>query len=405
MDIQEVSLRLARADLKRITFSCPRKEAGMDAEQVWKKMVIRPVFIKNQTMFQAEHFTRKQAFQRNYMPEELSGLIKDMLENRFLELNASWPGCSVLVKISKKGKIYYKESPEPVADTELSLSQNREKRYRIQQQDILEPLMDLGVVTKDGKIVASRYDKFRQIDRFVALIDDEIDPNQETIRIIDFGCGKSYLSFVLYGYLTRVRGLHVLMTGLDLKADVIKKCNETAEKYGYADLHFEVGDIAMYHPETAPDMVISLHACDTATDYALYNAISWNTKQIFAVPCCQHEVNAQLTKRAAGSLSEYGILKERFSALLTDACRADLLRSEGYHVDVVEFVDMAHSPKNIMLRASKIVSRNTGRMAALQAKERVETAMRTYQVKPLLYTMLYPEQAGAETMDATEDRP
>ena len=157
-------------------------------------------------------------------------------------------------------------------------------------------------------------------------------------------------------------------------------------------MHFQVGDIADYHPDEKVDMVITLHACDTATDYALYHAVSWGAQAIYSVPCCQHEVNGQLTKTAAGSLSEYGILKERFAALLTDACRADLLRASGYQVDVMEFVDMEHSPKNVMLRAQKIHSRNTGRMAALKAKERVEAVMKSYQVTPLFYTLLYPAQ-------------
>ena len=404
MNKDEVLGQLIREDLTRITLSRPKTDPSLEKEQQLKKAVIRPVLIRGEKKYQAESFTQKQAFHRNLSLEELSIYLDEMLEQRFMEVNADYPDRQVLVKFSKKGKIYFQtsnkaENPSQAAESILettgaqensgeTTSQNREKHYLIQQGGIMQPLVDLGVLSQDGKVIHSKYDKFKQINRFVELVDDGISQEVQSLRIVDFGCGKSYLTFVLYDYLTRVRGIEVEMTGLDLKAEVIRKCNETAVKYGYDHLHFQVGDIADYDPKEPVDLVISLHACDTATDFALYHAIRWGSERIYSVPCCQHELNLQMKRASSGSLSEYGLLKERFAAILTDAIRADLLRASGYSVDVVEFVDMAHSPKNVLLRAQKIRSRNTGKAAAGKALQRVKEAMETYQVSPTLYRLL-----------------
>ncbi len=219
--------------------------------------------------------------------------------------------------------------------------------------------MDLGVFTKDFKIVRSKYDKFKQINRFVELVDQSLrDERAETIRILDFGCGKSYLTFILYYYFAVRRGMKTEIIGYDLKADVVRRCSEIAARYGYDGLRFEVADVTRDRlADTKIDMIVTLHACDTATDYALAYAIRHGVKHIFSVPCCQHEVN--LSIRRGGELDlllEHGIIRERVSALLTDAVRAAVLEDAGYAVDVIEFIDFEHSPKNLMLRA-----RYTGR--------------------------------------------
>lgn len=237
----------------------------------------------------------------------------------------------------------------------VDLSHNRVKKYILEEGKPVPFLVDLGVQTKEGKIVHSRYDKFRQINRFLEFIEDilPILPKDRPVHIIDFGCGKSYLTFAMYYYLHELNGLSLQVTGLDLKEDVITNCNALAKKYGYDGLTFLHGDIADYTGTDRADMVVTLHACDTATDYALYKAMKWEAKVILSVPCCQHEVNGQISCEALDGALRYGLLRERLSALFTDALRADLLEENGYDTQVLEFIDMEHTPKNILLRAVK----------------------------------------------------
>lgn len=348
-----------------------------------RKVLIRKVQIRGELVYQIEKLTEKQAFHENVNEEALLEHLLEIMEN-FRQMDVWTDAFQYGVKISKKGKVLSNRHKVQGNTQPASTSHNREKQYLLPEGTPIAPLVDLGVFTKDGYIVRTMYDKYKQIHRFVELIDDVIkeEKKERPLRIIDFGCGKSYLTFILYYFLTEVRGRKVEVTGLDLKEDVIRHCNEVAKRYGYEHLHFQIGDIADYDTSDPVDMVISLHACDTATDYALYNAIRWKARMIFSVPCCQHEINGQLSDTAMPSVTQYGILKERMAALLTDGIRADLLKSQGYQVQVLEFIDLAHSPKNLLIRARYTGHKNEN--ALKQAAELIDVL----KIQPTLYTLL-----------------
>ena len=335
--------------------------------------------------YQIEKYTDKQVFHENINKEELEAKLLEMVSNNYKQLSAWSETTTYDLKISKKGKIFLGKKKGDNAKL-ANKSHNREKNYILKEGMIIQPLIDLGVFTKDGKVVNSKYDKYKQINRFIEMVDDEIKKtDQEELTILDFGCGKSYLTFVLYYYFVEIKKIKVNMIGLDLKADVIKKCNEIAKKYNYENLKFELGDINGYKYTNNVDMVITLHACDTATDYALYNAIKWNAKMIFSVPCCQHEFNAQMESDNLSLLTKYGIVKERVAALMTDAVRANLLEAVGYKTQLLEFIDISHSPKNILIRASKSkVSKDKKEKALLE----VDQLIKEFNFNPTLYKLL-----------------
>lgn len=339
-------------DLYQVIISAPR--SGRETKAASKKKV-RPVLLKGQLFFQIESFTDRQVFHENLTADRAAELLTaDMAEN-YRQMQIDTGRYSAAVLVSKKGKVTVKKKIHVKAAAQVNLSHNRAKKYILQEGEKIPFLVDLGVQTEEGKIIRSRYDKFRQINRFLEFIEDilPILPKGRTVHIIDFGCGKSYLTFAMYYYLHVKKGFSLQVTGLDLKEDVISHCNALAVRYGYDGLRFIQGDIADYTGAERVDMVVTLHACDTATDYALYKAIKWNAGVILSVPCCQHEVNGQISCEQLEGALRYGLIKERLAALFTDALRADLLEENGYDTQVLEFIDMEHTPKNILLRAVK----------------------------------------------------
>ena len=324
-----------------------------DKSFAYNKVVISPIQLKEKQAWQVALFTNKQAFQENFkMLSELENRVQELFELNYKQLNFFGVDEDIEIKINKKGKFFVSTHKHTKQQIEVH-AHNRNKNYLLAENEKIPPLIDMGVMTKDGKIIHAQRDKFRQINKFLEMIDDTLKTwKQPNITVIDFGCGKSYLTFVLYYYLTKIKGLNAKVIGLDLKEEVIEKCNIVAEKYGYKNLFFQIGDINGFKPTEKIDMVVSLHACDTATDYALFNAISWDVPIILSVPCCQHEINAQI-KKAFPIMTKYGLIKERFSALLTDAIRANLLESQGYSVQIMEFIPMEHTAKNVLIRAIK----------------------------------------------------
>ncbi|MFA9377774.1 MAG: SAM-dependent methyltransferase [Lachnotalea sp.] len=338
-------------ELVKIIISNPREKEGPG------KIVIRPILLKEELWFQETIYVENKALHKNYKEEFIQEeLIKNITTN-FKQLQIEHSTLNATILVSKKGKvtISIKENPIIESTNSLILSHNRTKQYIIPEGKKVDFLVDLGVMTQDGKIVRSKYDKFKQINRFLEFIEDILPKLSKTseVKIIDFGCGKSYLTFAMYYYLKELKGRDVRIIGLDLKEDVIDHCNKLSEKYGFAKLRFYKGDIAQFEGVDAVDMVVTLHACDTATDYALEKAVTWGAEVILSVPCCQHELNKQIQNEVLGPVFKHGLIKERIAALVTDALRAELLESKGYKVQILEFIDMEHTPKNILIRAVK----------------------------------------------------
>ena len=280
------------------------------------KIKIRPVMLKGSILFQKTTYEGTQVFHDNLKREETIGQTAELLVHGFRQCEIEHRRCRAVILVSKKGKITIKRKrtenggAESEADRKIQLSHNRVKKYILEEGIPVPFLIDLGVQSSDGRIIRSRYDKFRQINRFLEFIEDILPTlsKKRTIHIIDFGCGKSYLTFAMYYYMHDLKGYDVEITGLDLKTDVIINCNRLSEKYGYEKLHFVKGDIAKYEEQGMVDMVVTLHACDTATDYALHKAVKWNAKVILSVPCCQHEVNGQIYSTELSPLLRYGIV-------------------------------------------------------------------------------------------------
>lgn len=350
MELNELIAKTVNEDLIDIIISNPRKKEGAS------KVKIRPVLLGDRLNFQATEYVGTKVIHNNYSFEEIAIQIHMLMTENFKQAQFMTKNAQATVLCGKKGNmtIKYKENVAPVR-IQKNLSHNRNKKYILEEGKKVDFLVDLGVMTTEGRIVSQKYDKFKQINRFLEFIEDilpQLDKDREQ-TIIDFGCGKSYLTFAMYYYLKVLKGYDIRVIGLDLKEDVIRTCSTLAKKYGYDKLNFYIGDVASYSDVTHVDMVVTLHACDTATDYALYKAAKWGAKVILSVPCCQHEANKQMKNEVLAPALEYGIIKEKMAALITDAARAQLLSQHGYKTQILEFIDIENTPKNLLIRAVK----------------------------------------------------
>lgn len=357
---------------------CRRKDAP-------SRVRIRPVEVKGEILYQASVPEGAKMLHRNYRREELVVFLKESLDGTYSQLQVQGRQADGGVLVSKKGKHTVKIKPHEVKENAKILSHNRVKQYILPQGKPVPFLVDLGVMTREGRVREAAYDKYRQINRFLEFIQDVLPklPKDREITIVDFGCGKSYLTFAMYYFFRELKGYQVKIIGLDLKEDVIRRCSRLAEEYGYDNLQFLQGDIAGYEGLEKADMVVTLHACDTATDFALAKAVQWDAKVILSVPCCQHELNGKIRNDLLAPVLKYGILKERMSALITDGIRANLLESAGYSVQILEFIDMEHTPKNLLIRAVK-----TGKKQSAEPLGRMTEAIRG---ELTLERLLYPQ--------------
>ncbi|MDO5294356.1 MAG: SAM-dependent methyltransferase [bacterium] len=349
--IIDVFMRILNIDLVQIVYS------NSSNKEICQKIKVRPLLIKEELVYQASEYRGTKVFHQNLTADTILDYltVTSQKEVTFGQIVVETKAETITILVSKKGKVTIKCKKVNGQAKKANLEHNRAKQYILPEGTQIPFLVDLGVMTKEGKIVQSKYDKYRQINRFLEFIEDILPslPKEEPVTILDFGCGKSYLTFAMYYYLKVLKGYEIKIVGLDLKKDVIETCNNLAKKYGYDEMQFLEGDIASYSGVDKIDMVVTLHACDTATDYALYKAICWNAKVILSVPCCQHELNKQMKNTPLDQLFQYGLIKERSAALFTDAIRANLLEQWGYKTQILEFIDMSHTPKNILIRAVK----------------------------------------------------
>ena len=361
-----------------VTLSKPNSNVEEELGKAFEKIKIKIENSAQGTGYFAEMFTKTQVFHQHFTEAQLQDFLEKHAGKTFKNCVERSDTSEITIMANKKGKITRLERPLP-QNQKSSASSNslkilpaaKKKNYLLPEGNPVPFLVLLGLMNSDGKVIKSKYDKFRQINRFLEFVDDILQPVLELkqkdgegpespVRIADFGCGKSYLTFAVHYLLTQIKGISCQIEGLDLKEDVIKYCNDITNKLGVKNLIFHTGNISDYSGKDNPDIVITLHACDTATDFALQYAVERGAKAILSVPCCQHQVNQELGKQKTDNLPQafepllkWGIIREKFSSLVTDALRGQWLENQGYKVQMLEFIDMEHTPKNILIRAIK----------------------------------------------------
>lgn len=357
MELHELKANLASKITKGVlihaTMSNPRQKSND-----LRRIKVKPILLRDTVMMQVEFQFERVMKHENILVEDFIGRLDDWF-TEFRQFLFRFEEEEWQFQLSKKMKVAIKTSQkEPM---KALLSHDRKKTYLLEDGVPVPFLIRLGVMTEAGQVKKQKYDKFKQINRFLEFVEDSIAalPTGKKLRILDFGCGKSYLTFALYHYLKVVKGFDLEVTGLDLKKEVIEECTQIARDLDYTDLTFRVGDVHDYTGETEVDLMVTLHACDVATDVALARAVDWNASVILSVPCCQKELNRQLDCAPLDVMLQHGLIKEKFASLATDSIRAELLTLVGYEAQLLEFIDLEHTPKNILIRAYKQNKRPT----------------------------------------------
>lgn len=360
---------------------------GSRIKSHYKKITVRPIAIKDRPCLQLEKFTDTQAFHENLTYGDSFDVLINMV-NQYRNINLFTADADYQILTGKKGTIKITGN-EPSKKQNIE-DHNREKQYIISDNQPCDFLILLGVMSREGRVYAKKYDKFKQINKFLEIIHDSLAGKdiQDNFTIIDFGCGKAYLTFALYYYFYNIRKIKVQITGLDLKEEVIEFCNETAKTLNYENLKFIYGDIGDFEYKNKVNMTVTLHACDTATDAALVKAIFWDCDIILSVPCCQHEFFDKIENKNLNSMLKHGLIKERMSSLVTDSLRGLFLETKGYKVQLMEFISMDHTPKNILIRALK-ADKNIG-----PAEIEYEEFKKFWNLKDLFIENCYDKNKG-----------
>ncbi len=361
-------------------------------EGVCFKAVVSKISIKGGEGFQISYFTDKKVthenivIDKNFKKETLANLVDKILSL----MTENFKQCDlfadkfITLLMNKKRQFKITVIRENDKAVKSEASHDEEKNYIIKEGVYADWLFETGIIDKTGKVHNSMRKKFRQINRFAEMIADVEKFIPENGVIIDMGCGKSYLTFAVYYYFNVIKKKNIIIKGFDLKKDVVDNCDAIARKSGFLNLRFFAGDIADIDVSERADMIITLHACDTATDVAIVHGVNLGCKVIMSVPCCQHELFGQVKNDSLSPVLSYGILRERFSALLTDGLRAEALKLFGYKTSVLEFIDMEHTPKNIMIRAVK----KDNFTKSQKAVEEYEKSLREFNVSPTIWRLL-----------------
>jgi len=363
--------------VNRIIISSPHK-----ASNEYKKIVALPIKLKDREVLQFSFYTGDKVLHYNLAGGEIEAKLREIASLGYKQWEIDCGEHSFKLLVGKKGNFKRINEKTP-SNFVPDLTHNRVKNHMLKDGEPLDMLIALGLMNKEGAVYKDKQKKFRQINKFLEIVDTVEAYVDNEAHILDFGCGKSYLTFAIYHYFNFILGKNVKITGVDLKEDVVAHCNELALKCGYENLQFYCGDVSKFEQIKDCDMMVTLHACDTATDFTLNYAVQNGVKVILSVPCCQHELFEQISSKALAPILKHGTLKERFSAILTDAVRGQLLESVGYRVNIMEFIDMEHTAKNIMIKAVKSSDGMDG--------EKLEATLRLcrrFSVEPTLYKLL-----------------